>query len=719
MNRRTIVLGGLALLIAAASVNANVVALKRSGGVTDGRGLASVFTNAVSGATVTVYNGAGMAADSFLYQSTTWAQSILYVNGGAISPAQSGAIILAKFNVGTLPGFAGGHVNTAELRFYATGGNSGMYNTGYVTFSDWSEGNKTGVVYGWGDYPGVAPATPGVSAAHPNGLNTGAYQTADGVYKDPNTYGYVGSWSGGQIFGMAKDGVTLVNGMAHNPWGIGLHPPYDQYLTIAVTPIVQLWANGTPNYGFFINNLNGNYGPYLSEETEGADLQPILFIDYQSHGNPNAVTNLAAGNPDWFKIDLTWTAPSANPPAAVASYDLRMSTSAITDDATFTAATRLTGVQTPAAPGTTEHFTATGLSPSTTYYFAIKSTDIIGTVSAISNIPVSATTLAMDVTPPAQITTLAAPNVKPNYATLTWTAVGDDGMTGLAAGYDMRYSTTAIVTDADFAAATPVTGLGTPKAPGSAETITIHGLTPSTQYWFAIKARDEVPNWSPLSNVVTFTTLAQDLLPPYTISNLAVSSTQIHGVFLTWTAPADQGSAGMAGYDIRCSTAAITDANFASATQVTGAPTPATPGNTELFPVTGLNPSTTYYFAIKAFDYAEPTNVSAISNVASATTMPPILPVTVHNPWLTNDRVADTHNITTMAATYVNAYTPDGVVTSSNPETRAINIYNNQKRRLYHWADQPPNVGGFIIEDPTYTQNVFGWALCGATRRWA
>ncbi len=127
----------------------------------------------------------------------------------------------------------------------------------------------------------------------------------------------------------------------------------------------------------------------------------------------------------------------------------------------------------------------------------------------------------------------------------------------------------------------------------------------------------------------------------------------------------------------------------------------------------GLDPSTLYYFAMKTADAAEPANVSALSNVPSVTTRPPLVPVTVHNPWLVNDRVADTHNLDTMAATYVNEYTPDGVVVSTRDEQKAVAIYNNQKRRLYHWADEPPSVGGNDINDPTYNQNVFGWGLCG------
>jgi hypothetical protein len=105
-----------------------------------------------------------------------------------------------------------------------------------------------------------------------------------------------------------------------------------------------------------------------------------------------------------------------------------------------------------------------------------------------------------------------------------------------------------------------------------------------------------------------------------------------------------------------------------------------------------------------------------LSSVVLAVVTPSLLaatPVTIHNPWLVNDRVADTHNITTMGATYINSYTPSGVVAPADDEAKAINIYNNQKRRLYHWADEPPSVGGNGISDPTYTQNVFGWCLCG------
>jgi hypothetical protein len=217
-----------------------------------------------------------------------------------------------------------------------------------------------------------------------------------------------------------------------------------------------------------------------------------------------------------------------------------------------------------------------------------------------------------------------------------------------------------------------------------------------------------------LAATALLATMSTSLLAaaPTTITDLRVQATHIEAVGLAWTVPSESGGVGLGSYDVRYATSPIDDGNWASATQATGEPAPGTPGQTEYFIVAGLAPSTLYYFAVKTSDASGPPNWSALSNVPSGTTLPPIAAVTVHNPWLVNDRVADTHNLSAMAATYVKAYTPAGVVAPASDEDKAINIYNNQKRRLYHWADEPPSVGG-DINDPTYNQNVFGWCLCG------
>ncbi|MBD3401558.1 T9SS type A sorting domain-containing protein [candidate division GN15 bacterium] len=94
----------------------------------------------------------------------------------------------------------------------------------------------------------------------------------------------------------------------------------------------------------------------------------------------------------------------------------------------------------------------------------------------------------------------AAPSLTANCVTIHWTATGDDGLDGTATYYDIRYSRTPI-TEQNFYQAQQVIFPPTPKESGSAEQFTICALEAITGYYFAIKAADEVGNWSPISNV--------------------------------------------------------------------------------------------------------------------------------------------------------------------------------------------------------------------------
>jgi hypothetical protein len=205
-----------------------------------------------------------------------------------------------------------------------------------------------------------------------------------------------------------------------------------------------------------------------------------------------------------------------------------------------------------------------------------------------------------------------------NSVTLTWTTPGDDSLTGTAAQFDVRYSTSQI-TGANFASATRFQGTPTPTASGSRQSVTVTGLNPSTQYYFAIKTADEVPNWSGLSNVITRTTqAAPDTIRPAPFV-LRVDATTDTSATLGWNATGDDSLTGTAfSYDIRYATSPITSGNWAAATQVTGEPTPAIAGTAQSFLVRGLSRQVTYYFAIRAAD--ESGNNSAISNSPSATT---------------------------------------------------------------------------------------------------
>src|SRR5882762_8159430 len=123
-----------------------------------------------------------------------------------------------------------------------------------------------------------------------------------------------------------------------------------------------------------------------------------------------------------------------------------------------------------------------------------------------------------------------------NSVQLSWTTPGDDGLTGTASQFDLRYSTSAI-TSANFGSATRWVGTPVPGASGTVQNTTVTGLLPNTTYWFAMKAADEVPNWSPMSNVVSYTTVpVSDPVRPAMVSNLSVTTVTENSAALAWTA---------------------------------------------------------------------------------------------------------------------------------------------------------------------------------------
>ena len=111
-----------------------------------------------------------------------------------------------------------------------------------------------------------------------------------------------------------------------------------------------------------------------------------------------------------------------------------------------------------------------------------------------------------DTIAPGAITDLAAVAQSTDTVRLTWTAPGDDGSTGTAASYDVRYASSPISTAADFTAATAASGEPAPSVAGTGETFDVTGLTANRTYFFAVMTDDEVPNRSGLSNSPGVTT---------------------------------------------------------------------------------------------------------------------------------------------------------------------------------------------------------------------
>lgn len=232
------------------------------------------------------------------------------------------------------------------------------------------------------------------------------------------------------------------------------------------------------------------------------------------------------------------------------------------------------------------------------------------------------TTVPADTTPPAVVNTLVAIEPSWNAITLVWTAPGDDGWTGAAAQYDIRYSTSPL-TEAIWPSATQATGEPSPRPAGSVDSFVVDGLYPTTAYYFALKTADVEGNWSAKSNIASApTTAVSDFVAPAAVTDLAASASTTNGVTLTWTAPGDDEVVGTAAsYDIRYFTTPITDVTWASAYQAGDEPPPGPAGEPDTFVVQYLAPGTVYYFALKTAD--EKPNWSALSNVASGETQSP------------------------------------------------------------------------------------------------
>jgi parallel beta-helix repeat protein len=114
-----------------------------------------------------------------------------------------------------------------------------------------------------------------------------------------------------------------------------------------------------------------------------------------------------------------------------------------------------------------------------------------------------------DTTPPGRIDDLTvAPGTEVGSVILTWTAVADDGVAGDPAdAYAIKFRTGGPFTnsqhwvDAQDVSYPPIYQTPpTPQSPGTQETMTVRYLQAGISYFWAIRARDEEGNRSPISN---------------------------------------------------------------------------------------------------------------------------------------------------------------------------------------------------------------------------
>lgn len=178
-------------------------------------------------------------------------------------------------------------------------------------------------------------------------------------------------------------------------------------------------------------------------------------------------------------------------------------------------------------------------------------------------------------TVPSSVTTTS---VTSTSATVSWNTVAN-------ATYEVRYKEVAATTWTTVAS--------------SSTSIVLSGLTSGTNYEVQVRSLCSGGASSSFTGSSNFTTIsATDTIAPTVPTNLVSTGTTSSSTNLSWTASTD--NVGVTGYDIY------------QGSLLKGSSTATT------FAVTGLTPSTTYTFTVRAKDAAG--NVSASSNAVSITT---------------------------------------------------------------------------------------------------
>ncbi|MEU0532984.1 glycosyl hydrolase family 18 protein [Amycolatopsis tolypomycina] len=165
--------------------------------------------------------------------------------------------------------------------------------------------------------------------------------------------------------------------------------------------------------------------------------------------------------------------------------------------------------------------------------------------------------------------------------------------------------TVALAWNPSAAGSLPVTGYDVYQGASLAVSVTgtsatVSGLAPGTAYSFTVKARDGKGTTSPASAALAVTTNnpADDTTPPSAPSGVRSTGADSGSVSLAWTASTD--NTGVVGYDVYRGSTLATTVTTTSAV------------------VTGLAPSTSYTFTVRARDGYD--NVSAPSAAVTAKT---------------------------------------------------------------------------------------------------
>ena len=285
----------------------------------------------------------------------------------------------------------------------------------------------------------------------------------------------------------------------------------------------------------------------ISDASTALNVTTTAPVDTQAPGTP---TGLAASNITGNSFTLSWTASTDN--VGVTGYDIYRNGTLVNS---------VTGVS----------CSLSGLTAGTVYTFTVRARDAAGNVSSLST---GLNVTMGDTHSPSVPSGLSASSITETGFTLSWTASSDNVA---VSGYDIYLNSVLI---------NSVTGTSA----------NISGLSASTTYSVAMRARDAAGNISSLSSSLNVTTI--DTHAPSAPSGLTTSSITETSFSLTWTPSTD--NVGVTGYDIYMNGKLISSVSSPTAS------------------ITGLTLLTTYNMTVKAKDASG--NISSESSVLKVTT---------------------------------------------------------------------------------------------------
>lgn len=221
------------------------------------------------------------------------------------------------------------------------------------------------------------------------------------------------------------------------------------------------------------------------------------FAKTQSPPSPIQQMTASKG-PGSTDVSLNWTFPGQDGNAlSNGTYHIRYTTTgAINSEATWSAAEGSRSGSFSAAVGDVLLSVVTGLDEATTYYFAMKTEDAFGQVSALSLVSPSLRTNGF----PLAVTSLSG-QIGPgnNALTLTWTFPGDfeGSLSGGAVLVHARI-TGPIANESDWSSA-PIETVAVLNAdPGDPIQTILSGLNTATTYYVSIRVRDDYQALGPV-----------------------------------------------------------------------------------------------------------------------------------------------------------------------------------------------------------------------------